>query len=1075
MKSVIKYFIKNEIASNLLMLFLFIIGFVGFTRMKTTFFPETESRLITVRAVYPGASPSEMEEGVITKIEEQLKGLTGIERVSSVSSENGGSVTVEVLKGYDIDIILSDVKNAVERVSSYPANLEPLVIYKLENLGRAVSFALSGDVDLKTLKIISEKVEDELLAIDGISKVTITGFPEEEIEIRVREEQLRKYNLTFAEVANATRNYNLEVTGGTIKTKNEELLIRAENKKYSAVDLFKVVIKTNPNGGVIHLEDVATIVDKWTDVPTRSYLNTKPSVVVTVNNTLQEDMLSVAAKVREYVEAYNAKNTNVKADIIADASILLNQRIDLLISNGLMGFFLVLFFLAIFLDYRVAFWVALSIPISFAGMFLAASFIGITINVISLFGMILVIGILVDDGIVIAENIFQKYEAGMNAVDAAAEGAMEVIPSVISAVLTTVIAFSAFFFLDGRIGDIFREMAAVVIFSLLFSLIEGVFILPAHIAHSNALKSHQKNRFNFFFDKINEFLKDVIYKPVLNFSVNFPFPTLFILSIFFFLSLALFNGGHVKTTFFPNIPRDNFSINLEMPSGTRENITKGIMDSIEAVCMRVNDELGQEFFDGKVNPVTNIQKNIGPATNVASLELTLIDGEERGSLDVSQVISRMREAVGPVYEAENFTFFAGSPFGKPVSISLLSTNTTEQNDAVEDLKAELRAIPDLKDVLDNSQPGLNEIKLELKPEAYNLGYNLRDVISQVRQGFFGTEVQRLQRNRDEVRVWVRYEEEQRANVNQLEDMLIRSATGKVAPLSKIATLNIDRGIININHIDGQREVRVEADIAKSSASVTEIAAKVQQDIIPRVLAKYPSVKVGFEGQQREQAKTALSARFVMPVVLMLMFFVVILTFNSWSQALILFAIVPFALLGVAIGHYLVGLQLSFFSGLGIIALIGVMINDGIVLIATFNDRIAGGEKFYDALKAAAMSRFRPIILTSVTTIAGLMPLILEKSLQAQFLIPMAVSIAFGLIFTTIIILVAIPSILVIVNRIKRYTLQIWEGHDIPHELVEPAYAGRVSNTILYSFGAAVVLGGFFAVIMAAMKISTLFV
>ncbi|MGK0314763.1 MAG: multidrug efflux pump subunit AcrB, partial [Saprospiraceae bacterium] len=492
MRGIVKYFIDNEIAGNILMILLFIVGMVGLSQMKTTFFPEVESRNISIQAVYPGSSPEEIEEGIVSKIEENLKGLTGIEQVTSVSSENIGSIQIEVLKGYDTDVILQDIKNAVDGINSFPVAMEPVTVYKRENLGKVLDFAIYGDVPLKTLKTISRKIEDDLLAIEDLSKVTLSGFPDEEIEITFRENDLRSYNITFQEAALKISQTNIELTGGTIKTEKEELLIRADNKEYSAKELQEIVIKTNPNGGVIKLYQVADVFDRWEDKPQRTYISGEPGVVINVQNTLEEDMITIADNVRDYVDKFNKENEEVQAIILEDSSVTLRQRIELLTNNGIIGFFIVLLLLAMFLHFRLAFWVALAIPISFAGMFLLASILGVTLNVISLFGMIVVIGILVDDGIVIAENIYQHYERGAKPFDAAIEGTMEVLPAVFSAIITTVIAFSAFFFIDGRLGDFFREMAIVVIFSLVFSLVEGALILPAHIAHSKALKRGEK-------------------------------------------------------------------------------------------------------------------------------------------------------------------------------------------------------------------------------------------------------------------------------------------------------------------------------------------------------------------------------------------------------------------------------------------------------------------------------------------------------------------------------------------------------------------------------------------------------
>ena len=1075
MRSIVNYFLKNPVAGNLLMIFLFIVGILGLLSLKSTFFPETPSRVISIQSTFPGSSPEEMEEGVITKIEEALVGVTGIERTTSVSRENSGSVSVEVLKGYDTDLILQDVKNAIDRIPTFPVSMEPLVIYKQEFLNRSFAFALSGEVELNTLKEYARKAEDELLALEGISKIQISGFPEEEIEISVREKDIRSNDLTFDQVAAAVSNYNLEATGGTIKTNIEELNIRARNKQYYAEELRNVVVRSNQNGGVVRLHEVADIKDQWQDVPSRTYINGQPAVVVTVQNTLEEDMLSIAGDALDYVERFNAENEVIKATVITNGAVTLNGRINLLKENGLIGFLIVLFLLGIFLHYRLAFWVALAIPISFAGMFLVSSIIGITINVISLFGMIVVIGILVDDGIVIAENIYQKYEKGYPPMKAALEGTMEVLPAVFSAILTTVIAFCTFFLIEGRLGDIFKELSIVVIFSLVFSLVEGALILPAHIAHSKALKKGGKdNIITKTFEKLMYVLRHVIYEPFLKWSIKYSFPIVGIVVAGLFITIGAFQGGLIKGTFFPVIPRDEFIVDLKLPSGQREDLTLQLLDSIEMAAGRVNERLGQRYFNGENRPITFIEKNIGPLPNQGQLSVNLIESELRDSITTRMIINALRNEVGDLYEAESLTYGLGGFFGDPVSISLLSTDKESLEGAVEDLKSRLAGMGDLTDIADSDVEGVREVNLTMKEKAYNLGFTLRDIVRYVRQGFFGAEVQRIQRGVDEVRVWVRYQLENRDDISDLADMRIRTGNGLSVPLHELVEFNDSRGVVNLNHIDGRREVRVSADVTDDKVSVSDVNATIQSDILPRVLEAFPLVSVGFEGQQRENAKTIKSMSTVLPIVMMLMLFVIILTFNSWSQALLVFAILPFGFIGVGLGHYFIDIPISLFSILGVIALVGIIVNDALVFITTFNGHIREGMPFKEAVYQTGISRFRPILLTSITTIAGLGPIILEKSLQAQFLIPMAVSIAFGLMVVTFIILLLIPSLLVIINRIKRISMGLWLGETVSAEMVEPAYPGRKSNAIVNLLGGIVMLGGFLGLVIIALQISKLF-
>ena len=1039
MNRIVNYFVKFPVAANLLMFGFFIMGVVGLLSMKSTFFPEVPSRIINIQLVYPGSSPEEMEEGVVKKIEENLKGVTGVERYTSVSKENSGSITVEVLKGFQTDDVLVDVRNAVDQISSFPTGLEPPVVYIQENLGFAISFAISGDVNLKTLKRYGRLVEEDLRQMEGLSKVSLSGFPEEEIEIAFREKDLRAYNLTFQQATLAVRNANIELTGGTIKGKDEELLVRARSKEYYAEGLRDVVVKTTADGSVIRLHEIADLRDKWADNPDRSFLNGEPSVVVTVQNTLEEDMISITDMVRQYVQEFNEENEVVEATIIRDGSDVLRQRISLLAENGLLGFGLVLILLAMFLHWRLAFWVALAIPISFAGMFLLAGSFGVTINVISLFGMILVIGILVDDGIVIGENIYQQYERGVPRMKAALGGTLQVLPAVFAAIVTTIVAFGSFLFIDGRLGDFFSQMAVVVIFSLVFSLVEGALILPTHVAHSKALSpDRDRNKVQEYFEKMMNWMRSTLYAPVLKFSMYNKFLSLAFLIGLLVITGGAIGGGIISTTFFPIIERDDISINLQMPAGTREHITMKWLEHIQASAWEANDSLSQHYFDGKKEAIERIELNLGPTTYQGNLNVNILDGEERDSLSARTVTNTIRQMVGEIPTAEVVTYGAASAFGKPISISLVGENYDRLKAATQEVKTAMQQLPELADVVDNNQEGLREVNLELTEKGRYLGLNLQEVVGQVRNGFFGSEVQRLQRGEDEVRVWVRYDEEDRDDINELKNMRVRFADGREFPLSEIATLDIKRGVIDINHINGKREIKVEADVSRNDVSVSDLTASLKNDIVPDILANYSGVSAIYEGQNREQQKSAESIQTVMSISLGLMFFIIALTFRSVGQAVLVFLLIPFGIIGVGWGHWLMGLPISLFSALGIIALIGILVNDALVFLTTYNGLLKEGKSHMDAIYETGLSRFRPIVLTTVTTFAGLAPLLFEKSLQAQFLIPMAIAVSFGLLAITAVILILLPVLLIIANRFKVYASYAWNGVKPSYEAVEAA-------------------------------------
>ncbi len=1021
MRKLLAYFIKYTVPVNVIILFFVLFGVVGALRMKSSFFPLTDPNKINISVNYPGASPAEIEEGVVLKIEDNLRGLVGIERVTSTSNENRAKIAIETIKGYDIDVILSDIKNAVDRVPSYPTGMEPIVIAKVEGVRETISFNVSGDkLPLVTLKHIAREVENDLRAIDGISQVTLSGFPLEEIEIALSEHELRAKNLNFNEVAKAISSANIITTGGSIKTSEEDYLIRASHRSYYAKELDHIIIRANPNGEVIRLKDVATIRDKWNENPDRLYFNGELAVKISVKNTNSEDLITSAERVNEYIDEYNDTHDNVQLHIANDSSITLKQRTKLLAENGGVGILLVLLLLALFLNFRLGFWVAAGLPVAFLGMFVFISSFGVTINVLSLFGMIIVIGILVDDGIVIAENIYHHYEKGKKPVRAAIDGTMEVIPPILSAILTTIIAFATFFFLDGRIGEFFNEVSTVVTLTLVISLIEALIILPAHVAHSKALTKDSKEWIaSVYATKLMEFIRDRWYVPTLRFFMEHKVLGFGIILFLFSITIGSIGGGIIKTTFFPVISSDRVEINLKMPQGTNEAITDSIISSIEDIAWIVNEDF-TERQTGNSEVIKNVIKQIGPGSASAKLQVNLLPGELR-DFPAYEISNAIQKLVGTIAGTESLIFGSGSNFGgKPVSVSLLSNDIQELKGAKTMLKEALRNHELLKDVSDNDPAGIKEIKIDLKDKAYLLGLNLRTVMSQVRNGFFGFQAQRFQRGRDEIKVWVRYDRSNRSSVRQLDDMWITTPSGEKVAFTEIASYAIERGEVAINHLDGKKEIKVEADLKDPKESASDVLDHIRQNILPDLKANYPTVSALFEGQNREASKVAASAKGVIPIVFFLIFAVIAFTFRSFSQPILLLAMVPFAIIGVAWGHFIHGFAINMLSWLGIIALIGIMVNDGLVLISKYNQYLKEGMKLEEAILAAGKSRFRAIFLTSLTTMAGLAPLIFETSRQAQFLIPMAISIAYGIGIATLLTLIMLPMLLATGNKIKVY-------------------------------------------------------
>ncbi len=886
MKKVIAYFIKFPVAVNVALIAIFLFGIIGLTRMNSSFFPLFPTNTITISVAYPGASPEEIEEGIVLKIEDNLKGIIGIDRVTSASSENAAVITVETFEAYDINDMIQEVKNAVDRVPSFPVDMEPPIIAKRENLNEVVSLALSGDnVPLRTLKQIAYQVEDDIRGLEGISQVQITGFPREEIEIAVRENDLRALDLTFAEVAQAVARANILTTGGNIKTSEEDYLIRANNRAYHGDELDHIVVRAQADGRVIRLKDVAAVQDTWSETPDRMYYNGNPAIQIRVQTTNQEEYLGASDKMRDYVNKFNAQRENVQLNVTADRSISLRERTRILTENGMLGIFLVLILLSVFLKPSLALWVAMGLPVSFLGMFILAPAL-ITINVMSLFGMIVVIGILVDDGIVIGENIYAHYEKGKSATKAAVDGTLEVMPAVISAILTTVVAFSSFFFLEGRFGDFYYEVAVVVIITLLFSLLEALVILPAHISHSRAMNKNKPGfLINRWADTFMYWIRDRLYAPALKFALS---NRLFALSIplaLLILTIGAVGGGVIGLSIFPAIASDRVSISVNMPEGTSEVITDSIARRIEAAAWVVNERFSEKQ-EGDLPVIENIVRRIGPGTSRATLEINLLPGEQRSSTS-DEIANAIEVETGPVYGAESLVFGAGRNFGGlPISVSLTGNNINQLKGAKTALKEALKGNPRLKDITDNDPIGIKEIDIQLKDNAYLLGLTLNDVMTQVRAGFFGQSVQRFQRGRDEIRVWVRYDREGRNSIKNLDDMWIVTPSRTRVPLSEIATYSIDRGDVTINHLNGRREIKVEADIKESGDDSAEILADLQNNIMPEILARYPTVSPLYEGQNREATKISRSFKSVLPVVFFLMYAIIAFTFRSYSQPLL---------------------------------------------------------------------------------------------------------------------------------------------------------------------------------------------
>ena len=1036
MQKAIKYFIKYPINADVILVFFSLIGLIALFGLTKSQFPTLESSTIIIEGKMHGTSPEEMERAFAFKVEKEIKSVQGIKKITSVSQESSSIITVDAKTKADVNTVLQDIKIAIDKINSFPVDMEEPTIYIAKRNDIAAEFVLYGETNLENLKYYAEKAENDLLQFEGIAEIKLSGFPDQEIIISVKENDLNKYDLTFNDISNAIANSNIDLTAGDLIIDNLEVTIRAKGKKFTPNALSDIVVKTTGAGGLITLKDIANISLEWSDNPNRNYFNNEKSVSVTVFTTADEDIMDASDITKQYLADFNQSNSQIKAELVTDGSIIIGQRIDLLVRNGIMGMALILLILGLFLNIRLAFWVALSLPVSALGMFILAPYFGVNINVFSLFGLILVIGILVDDGVVIAENIYEKYEKGMPASKAALQGLLEVMPPIIVALSTTMVFFSVFFFIEGQIGGFVAQIGFIVITTLMVSLIEAFFILPAHIAHSKALKKGAKvNKLQAFMDKSIKRFREKYFEPLLNYSLNNKVFAFSIPIVFFMVSIAMLVGGQAKMTFFPYIDTDAVTISVNMPVGTTESETKKVLDRIENSTKKVNEKFSLEREDGNEVVLSYIKK-IGPKANQGTLTLNLLDGETR-DMASAKISAAIRTETGTIYNAEDVKYGASSLFGDAISISLVGDDLNEIRSASQLLVNSLKSNPELKDIISSDQVTENDLNVVLKPKAKSLGFTLKQITQQLRNGYLGLEAQSLQIGQNEVKVYVKYDVEETTSYAKLEDIKIRK-NGKQYPISELVIFEKAITSLSLNHINGNKRISVKAELTDAEGSVSEALADIEYGIISKIEQEYPDLKIVYEGQSETSAETSNSVSKVMPIILLLAFFMIVINFRSFKQATVVLILIPLTFTGIVFGHLIHGEPISVLSFYGIIAVAGVVINDSLVLVSRMNQLLKEDIPFKVAVLQASASRFRAIVLTSLTTIAGLAPLILEGSLQAKFLIPMAISMAYGLAVATFNTLILLPVSLKAINGANQWTHWLWEGKKENDEFFEPA-------------------------------------
>ncbi|MFZ0455595.1 MAG: efflux RND transporter permease subunit [Ignavibacteriaceae bacterium] len=1033
----IQYFIKHSIITNWVVLVICVAGTFALFKLEKRINPKMEIDQISIDIPYPGASAVEVEEGIIIKIEEALRGIEGIEKVYSTSQDNYGYLNVQILPGYDMNKAIQDVKNAVNSINSYPTEAEKPIVYQDTQWNRGIMLSIYGPEDLFTLKKIVEEFRDALLKTGKISNVQMWGIPEREFSIEISPENLIRYKLTIEDISQAIRNSNLNISSGSVLTDQEEILIRSYNKKYHASDLRNIEVVSSINGQKIKLADICSVKEQWPENRFYSEYNGRKSVGFNVMYNNNEDVVEVVKVTEEIAKQFEAKyGSLVHFNSFIKETDELQERIDLMSQNGLLGLFLVVVLLGIFLNSRVAFWVALGIPVSLLGMFFTLWVLGITINEMSLFGIIMVIGILVDDGIVIGESIYSQWERyGKTPIRAAIDGTMDVIKPVSISVFTTMIAFIPYFYFYGELGKFVWEIAAVVIISLAFSLVEALIILPAHLAHSKALHVNTRDsnlfiRIRQSIDKALEIFLYKIYKKFLAFSLRNRWAVSAGVLAIILLIVGLFQGSHVRAQFFPDLEPPYARIQVEMPAGTSAEVA----DKIRYKLIDKSLKFAKDWDNpekGELNPIQNYNSWMNAGT--INIFFVLPSSGERG-YSIGEFSDALSEYIGNVPEAENVTVGGWSFGGSPISVRFQSSDYSQLLKAKDLLKDELKKIDGVKDIRDDTPLGNNEFIVALKPKRKALGFTLRDLTAQLRQGFYGQEVMRLQRGRDEVKVWVRFTKDDRISISQIENLKMRTPSGDYVPFKEVADYKIQRSLRRIRHENGERSVTVYANLDYSKNDLAVILGDLNSTAIPKILSKVDNVSRSYGGQSEEVDKMIGSMTYSMVIAMLVIFTILMFLLKSYLQTLVIMSLIPLGVIGAILGHFIMGIPISILSFLGIVALAGIIINDSVVLMDRFNNLIRNGEDIFDALLDAGVTRFRPIVLTTVTTAAGLAPIIFLRSEQGQFLAPMAVSVAFGLIFGTVITLLILPSALYVLSDIR----VLFHKNKNRNEL-EPAY------------------------------------
>ena len=1028
-KGLIAWFAANHVAANLLMLLIIVAGLLSAFSIRKQTQPEIDLNWVQISVSYLGAAPQEVEQGVVIKVEEAIQDVEGIKKLRSIAREGRGTVTAEIELDADFNAVMSEIKTRVDAISTFPALTEKPVITEIKVTNPVVLIAIHGDLDELMRKTIAQEVRDELLQLPEVNQVEKFGDRPFEISIEVSENTLRQYGLTMSEISQAIKNSSIDMPGGTIKSEGGDILLRTIGQVYTGDEFGQLVLRTFPDGTRLVLSDIATIKDGFAETDGWGRFNGRPTVTIQVVSGGQQNELATAAAVRQYIEKKSeSMPPGIEMDTWIDLSYYLKARLGMMTDNMIQGGILVFIVLSLFLRVKVAFWVVIGIPITFLGALWLMPAWPITINMISIFGFIIVLGIVVDDAIIIGESVYTKIRKDGHTLDNVIQGAHKVAIPATFGVLTTIAAFAPMLFIGGFAAPFFEAMGVVVVFCLIFSLIESKLILPAHLVHAKIPPVDEEDLFNpqrhigfferfpRFFLKIQRRVQHALfrlienhYRPMLEKAIDNRGVTLSIFVAVLILTIGLIASGMARVVMLPEIPSDFIQVNFQMQSGTAAEARNVAAEKIERALLDMNAEYVAEN-PGAI-PIIDYIGVFTRGETGARMWVELPKDDDR-PYSHTEVAKMWRERVGDIPGMKELTF-AGAVHiggGAPLSFRLSGADYEKLERAAEELGDALSEYTGVFDIRNSALAGGDEIKLTIKPEAEALGLTMSSLGRQVRQAFYGEEAQRIQRGKDEIKVMVRYPRDERRSIADLENMRIRTPSGEEVPFGSVAEISFGQGYSQISRLNRERTVTVSADIDPDIVEPQEIIRTISDEFIPGLLSRYSGVSFNLEGSSEELKDFQFSLIVASIVALFLIYALIAIPLHSYSQPLLIMSVIPFGIIGAVVGHVIMGMAISMFSLFGLIALAGVVVNDSLIMVDFINKARIEGVPIRQAVIESGTQRFRAIMLTSFTTAVGLTPILLEKSVQAQFVIPTAISLSFGIVFATVITLFLIPSL-----------------------------------------------------------------